>query len=318
MSQPLFHRPTVSFLSLLGLILAGGVSALAEDPPVDAATPERFTLAFRFQPGQRVSYEISHDSKIASVQGSHKEIAINKTKTIRSYRVMDVSDAGVARLEMQLDSVWMSAAFEDEEGSQGDPVIFDSTDPDKRKNPKFGHVLNTVGRPQAVLSVDPTGKTLEAKRLGVKADVEPTDAGSKTKPDNFLMTLPAQPVAVGETWKEPFDVFARNDSALTVRIRMQTVYKLESVVDGKATIGYRTVVLTPLEQPSIAAQLIQRELEGKAVFDLEQGQIASREAKLDRTVVGAFGPQSTMHAESRYKERLVPTTIAARETTSVK
>jgi hypothetical protein len=97
---------------------------------------------------------------------------------------------------------------------------------------------------------------------------------------------------------------------------MQTVYRLAEVTDGKAKITYRTVVLTPIEQPTIAAQLIQREVEGTIVFDIDRGLIESRDARLDRSVVGAFGPQSTMHAESRYKERLVSPAFSGRETTS--
>lgn len=301
-------------LSILALTVAVPGRATAAEP-APSADAQKYQLEFKFQGGQRVSYEITHDSKISSLQGTKKEVAHNRTQTWRSYRVLETDESGVGSLEMQLDVVKMSAAFENEDGPQGSPIEFDSSDPSKSDNPKFQHVLDSVGRPQSLLKIAPTGKPLEARRLGVPDSGDPA-AAEKPRADNFLMLLPAEPVAVGDTWKEPFEVAARNESSLSVRIRMQTVYRLVAVEDNIAKITYRTVVLTPVEQPTIAAQLIQREVEGTIQFDIARGLILSREAKLDRSVVGAFGPQSTMHAESRYKERLIPSAVGGRETTS--
>jgi hypothetical protein len=44
--------------------------------------------------------------------------------------------------------------------------------------------------------------------------------------------------------------------------------------------------------------------------------VVTREAKLDRSVVGAFGAQSNLKATAEYAEKLVPQTTAARDTTS--
>lgn len=314
MTPPFTRRRFTSVLCSSVMLFAASVAA-QEKPDAPATTEktdtEKYQLEYQFKQGDNVTFEIQHDSRITSSAGSRKEIAINKTKTVRTYRVLDVDESGAAQLEMQIDSVFMSAEFEDEDGSQGDPVVFDSKDPSSAKNPKFSEVQESIGKPQAIVTVDKTGRSIGVKNLlkpsqNSKKNAKGNDSETPQKPDSVVIALPQTPVAIGSTWKENFDVFVRNESSLTIKIRMQTIHKLESVDGNKATISYRTVVLTPVEQPSIAGQLIQRELEGKATFDIEHGRLLSREAKLDRTVVGAFGAQSSMQAVARYKETLVP------------
>ncbi|MFN6103841.1 MAG: hypothetical protein ACK5EA_05220, partial [Planctomycetaceae bacterium] len=64
------------------------------------------------------------------------------------------------------------------------------------------------------------------------------------------------------------------------------------------------------------AQLMPREMTGRFGVDLEGGRVQTREAKLDRSGVGAVGAQSNLKATAEYSEKLVPVTTAARETTS--
>ena len=286
-------------------------------PPETPATAQKHQLAFKFAPGQKVTYQITQDSRITSQQSTAKQVAINQTKVQRTFRVLELDAEGRAKVEVQLDRVWMSAGFEDEEGTQGDPVVFDSADPAKSGNPKFKHVLDSVGKPQALMVVDATGKLHEARRLAAGGEGA-GEASDRSRNDNLLFSLPAAPIAVGETWKETFDVLARNEESLTVKVKMQTTYTLEGVEEGVATIAYRTVVLSPVEQPVVAAQLIQREMEGKILFDLEAGQIAERNARMDRTVVGGLGPQSSLRATGQYREVRATAKEAARESAAVR
>ncbi|MFM8285910.1 MAG: hypothetical protein ACKOGA_04195, partial [Planctomycetaceae bacterium] len=188
-------------------------------PPEAPATAQRHKLEFKFAPGQKVTYQITQDSRITSQQSTTKQVAINQTKVQRTLRVLEIDAEGRAKVEVQLDRVWMSAGFEDEEGTQGDPVVFDSADPAKSGNPKFSHVLSSVGKPQAVMVVDGAGKLHEARRLtGAGADGA-GEATDRSRNDNLLFSLPAAPVAAGETWKETFDVLARPEESLTVKVR---------------------------------------------------------------------------------------------------
>jgi len=112
-------------------------------------------------------------------------------------------------------------------------------------------------------------------------------------------------VAVGEIWKERFDVHARDVNKNLVKISLQRSYKLTEVKNGRAVIELRTAILTPINDSAIAAQLIQREITGKTVFDIEQGLIVSREWSVDNTIINPVGPNSSMRAKSRYREKLL-------------
>jgi hypothetical protein len=121
----------------------------------------------------------------------------------------------------------------------------------------------------------------------------------------FLFPLPEQAVAVGEVWKERFDVHARDPNNALVKISLQRTFKLTEVKNGRATVEFRTAILTPIQIPAIGAQFIDREINGKIVFDIEQGMIVSRESLVDNTIVNPVGANSSMHAKSRYRETLL-------------
>ena len=72
--------------------------------------------------------------------------------------------------------------------------------------------------------------------------------------------------------QEPDNIFQASDKNL-VKITIQRNHKLAEVKEGRAVIEFRTAVLTPVQDPSIAGQLIQREIVGKIVFDLDRGRI---------------------------------------------
>lgn len=299
-----------------GVHPAAGTCQAADEPQPAADAPPKVLLAYKFQPGQVVRFDVSHEGQITTVYNSAKEIATNTSQTRRSFKVTSVDDQGGAVLEMQIEWVRMTASFENEEGRKSELIEFDTSDPKKQNHAQFKKVLESVGKPQALVRFDASGRPREVTRLDKSSrKSEPSaDVDGDGTPENYLVILPEGPVAVGDTWKEPFDVLVKVPQGLTTRIRMQRSHKLTEVKHGHATIEFRTIILTPVQDPAIAAQLIQREIEGRIVFDLQRGMIVSREAKVDRTVVNPFGGQSSMRAISRYAERLLPEPVASRDT----
>jgi hypothetical protein len=131
-------------------------------------------------------------------------------------------------------------------------------------------------------------------------------AGASSAPESYLVPLPENAVAVGETWKERFELDVVTQDKLPLKVAMQRTYKLASLDKQQATIDFRTTILTPIEDPALAAQLIQRETSGKIVFDIDKGLIVSRTSAVDRTVVNPFGSKSSMRASSTYREQWIP------------
>lgn len=297
--------------------LACGMSAFAtgDEPGSNAAQPPaggpKYMLAYKFALNQRVQYEVSSNTEIKTEFNEQQETATNHSDSRRSYRVANVSPDGSAELELTIDWVRMTASF----GKDKPPVEFQSDDPDKQPR-QFQHIMETIGKPTAVVQFSTSGRPDWVTAKGPVAANKPVTLAPQTNPDasqeNYLVPLPEQPVAVGETWKERFDVTARNEQQLPIKIAMQRSFKLKEVQDRRAIIEYRTTILSPINDPALAAQLIQREPIGRIVFDIDRGLILSRDASVKRDVIGPFGAKSAMHAASEYRERLLPDAASAR------
>jgi hypothetical protein len=94
-----------------------------------------------------------------------------------------------------------------------------------------------------------------------------------------------------------------NGPRKAVRTRLR--YRLERVENGLATIAVDTTVLTPVDDPRIAARLLERIWDGTIRFDIEAGRITDRRTAIDRRVVGFGGPQSSVRYKASLEERLL-------------
>src|SRR5262249_42858672 len=73
-----------------------------------------------------------------------------------------------------------------------------------------------------------------------------------------------------------------------------------------ATIQIETQIVTPLNDPAIEAQLVQRMTSGSVRFDIEKGRLISQQMDLDRHVIGFSGAASSMHCVTRFTEQFLP------------
>lgn len=276
-----------------------------------AGNGAKYLLAYKFSLNQRVQYEVASRTEIKTEYNEQNETATNQSESRRSYHVTNVAEDGSAELELTIDWVRMTASF----GKDKPPVEFQSDD-ESRQPPQFKHIMETIGKPTAVVQFSTSGRPVWVTAKGPVAANKPATLAPAANPDasqeNYLVPLPEQPIAVGEMWKERFDVTARNDQQLPIKIAMQRSFKLKEVQDRRAIIEYRTTILSPITDPALAAQLIQREPIGRIVFDIDRGMILARDASVNRDVIGPFGAKSALHAVSEYRERLIPDSASAK------
>ena len=104
-------------------------------------------------------------------------------------------------------------------------------------------------------------------------------------------------------------------------------YRLEAVEQGIARISLKTNVLTPVVDPQLLVQLIQRRFKGEIFLDVVAGKVISRQFTSDNTEIGWAGADSTLHATSLRSEQIQSTSqavtpaaldqkVSVRETTS--
>ncbi|NLE56792.1 MAG: hypothetical protein GX616_00415 [Planctomycetes bacterium] len=88
------------------------------------------------------------------------------------------------------------------------------------------------------------------------------------------------------------------------RIQAVQQFKLEEVKTGVAVIRVSTDILTPISDPAIESQLVQREAAGRVWFDIDAGRVLRQEMETDKRVIGFRGDASSIHYVNRFTERL--------------
>ena len=106
----------------------------------------------------------------------------------------------------------------------------------------------------------------------------------------MTLPLPEQPVAIGESWSSPIEIDVTLKDGSQKKVQTRQKFTLESVTDGIAHIAMDSQVLTPISDPSIEAQLVQRMSSGWVKFDIEAGRVLSQQLELDKHIVGFNGP----------------------------
>ncbi|HYW79450.1 MAG TPA: hypothetical protein VE890_07715, partial [Thermoguttaceae bacterium] len=172
----------------------------------------------------------------------------------------------------------------------------------------FQQVAKSVGVPLSVVTVDPQGKILD--RVRTIAQPKNQSEGEITIP------LPKEPVAIGHVWSFMHDVSVPLNTGGIRKVKTQQRFKLADVKTGVATIEVSNHLLTPIDDPKLESQLLQRQSAGTVKFDIDAGRILSQRMELDKRVVGFSGPTSSIHYATRFSERLLPAAskVASRPT----
>ena len=113
---------------------------------------------------------------------------------------------------------------------------------------------------------------------------------------------------VGHTWSLPQDIDIPLETGGVKRIKAIQQFTLEDVKTGVATIRVSTEILTPITDPAIESQLVQRESAGRVRFDIDAGRILGQQMDIDKHVVGFRGEASSIHYVNRFSEQLLPET----------
>ena len=164
----------------------------------------------------------------------------------------------------------------------------------------FSKVAEQMGQTLASIKVNNRGQELEREDFGgTKASL-----GMGT----LTLALPKEPMRIGGSWSVPREVKTRTEDKEVKTIKIREVYTLEKVKTGVATLSIRSEPLTPIDQESVKAQVVQQLSNGEIRFDLDAGHMLSKKLDWDETVVGFQGPNSMMEYRAKMTETLIPDT----------
>jgi hypothetical protein len=269
--------------------------AAAEADPVKAPAPpdppvKKYDLKYQFTAGELLRTEVVHQATVQTTIQGTSQTAETRSTSIKTWQIDAVDDDGTVTFVHMVESIDMR------QKAQGHKEVHYSSATDSDAPPGYEDVAKAVGVPLTIVTMDNRGKILK------RQEKRSQPASISTQ---MTMPLPDHPVAVGETWSSPIDIDVVLKDGATKKIKTRQKFTLDDVADDLATIGIDSQILTPIHDPAIEAQLIQRLSTGSIRFDMSAGRMLGQQLDLDRHVIGFSGPASSMHYVTRFTEKLL-------------
>lgn len=251
---------------------------------------KKYDLRYKLERGDVLRYEVTHHASIRSTIEKTTESAQSQTDSIKAWKVTDVLPNGNIEFTNVVEKVHMVNQLPDH-----DPTEYDSTK-DKIPPPGFEDAAKAIGVPLSMMRITPQGKVLQ-RDLKVRNQGAEDDAP-------IVLRLPEKPVAIGDTWDEPFEVKVTLEKNATKMIQTRRHHKLVDVKHGIATIEVTYQVLSPIDA-RIETQIVQRLMEGEVRFNIEQGYVVGQQMDIDKRIIGFAGPTSSMQYVMKMEESLL-------------
>lgn len=298
-ARPFFGCPFGSYCGpMTFLISAALLMALLPHPQVQAEATPSYKLRYRFQPGEELQWQVVHRARVKTTVAQTEQTAETLSRSTKTWRVLQVDSNGTGKFELRVDDVEMTHRISD-----GKEVRYDSRSGDPPP-PGFADISKTVGKPLALITLTSRGQVTERKQLEPEA----------LQTHGYLtVPFPENPVKLGESWTVPDEITIPLRNGTVKRVQIQQKFTLEDVKNDIAVIRIGTQVLTPITDPEIEVQLVQRLSEGTVRFDMSAGRIIAQEIEVDRQVVGFQGEASAFHYQTRFTEEFLHSRTAQAE-----
>src|SRR5262245_7943055 len=288
-------RQILCRLVLLASLFTQTRPAASADAAAGGSASEgpKYALRYKFKPGDVIRTQVWHQVSLETTISGTTQTADTTSGSVKVWRIQDIDSDGRVTLEHSVESVDMRQKLSDRQ-----EVTYNSKT-DKQPPPGYENVAKSVGVPLTMFVIDSSGNLL--KRIDKRSN-PPADAQNS----QVAVPLPERQVARGESWNVPQDVTITLEDGETKVIKTRQHYTLDSVANGVATMSVVTQILTPVNNPKIQSQLVQRMTQGTIRFDMEAGRVLSQKLELDERVLGFQGPESSLHYLGRFTEEYLP------------
>ena len=283
-------KQLICLMALLALTTITTAAAIAEE------TEQTYTLRYRYEPGETIRWRVEHRSKVRATVSKSTQTTETLSISMKVWKVSEVKPDGTATFEHLVEWVDMRQKL-----TGCNEIRYDSRT-DKTPPDGFKSAAQAVGVPLATITMDPRGKVVERK------DLRPRPQSDEKSPNHeswIAIPLPEEPAPVGHVWRIPQNIDIPLPSGGVKHIKAVQQFTLEEVKTGVAVIRVATIILTPITDPAIESQLVQRESAGRVWFDIDAGRMLRQQLDIDKHVVGFRGDASSIHYVNRFSEQLV-------------
>jgi hypothetical protein len=294
------------------LVTQAGTKLRKVEPKVLKETPaspgaETYLLRYRFEPGLMLRNEVTHLSKNSTRINSVQQDASSRTITDKAWYVLE-SDEQFTTFEYLVEAVDLSQQF-----GTNEEIRYNTKEPSEQIPVQFAGAVDTIGKVVSTLRIDARGMVIARSDSN-----DPPHMGM----GDITLPLPEAPVAVGATWEIPRELRIERKDGTSRMIKFREFFKLDKVSAGVATISVRSEPLSPVNDPTEEAQVMQQLSNGIIQFDVDAGRMISKELAWDHQVVSFSGAGSLLEYSSRLEDRVVsaklePRTAGSPRTSSV-
>jgi hypothetical protein len=238
---------------------------------------------------EKITYRVEQLATVdTTISGNNQQTRL-RSVSIRTFDVDQVDSDGNITFRHVIDEVdlWSEVT-----GRQ--PVRYNSRT-DSEAPAEFANVQEVIGKPISKVTINPRG--IIVKR-------EDSLAQPNLGMGGLTIPLPEEEIPIGYRWATPCDIRIRMEDQTIKTIKTRELYELKKVEAGIATISVKTEVLTPVTDPKVKSQLIQRLSAGEIRFDVDAGRLESKRLDWDEHVIGFSGPESNMKYLARFTEKL--------------
>lgn len=246
---------------------------------------------FRWQKGQTLTYKIKHVTSVVEVIDKTTNASNSNLDLVNRWKVIDVDAKGVATLTLTLVSM-----RNEQKRANGDTLLFDSNDLEKSTPELREQMKKFIGQTVAALRMDGYGRVVEVTQ-GSAATLE-------TEPP-FIVIFPAATAAAGQVWRRQFNVVLDPPYGTGEKFEAEQRYDCKKLDAGKATVAVTTHYKAMPESPRERLPLLQKDVQGEIVFDVQAGRLVSAQLNIDKTIENHQGKGSSYQFKSQYTRMLV-------------
>ena len=301
--SPLFVCAVLAWTSLvLGADETDQPQPTGKSTATDVATPGEppteptFLLRYKFHAGQLLRWKIEHLVTVKTkIQGTIQK-AETRSLSTKAWRVISVNSEGEAVYAHMVEDVdmWQKVTGRQE-------IRYNSKTDDKPP-PDYVNAAAAVGVTLSTITLSAKGTVIERNNRRGMPD-------SKNAP--VTMPLPERSVKIADKWDQPYGIPVRKHDGTLIHIQARQVFQLDKVVAGLATISLKSEVLTPVNDPRIEAQLVQRLLNGTIKFDIDAGRVQRQRMASKASVLAFSGADSSMDYKARFTEDFLSVDVEA-------
>lgn len=252
---------------------------------------EKYSIRFQFEPDQQLKYHSSQSVTNTAATPRGTKVDVSKVDQTRIFTVGNVEPDGDAEVSMQFENVKMEI-----QSNGGEVISYNSSMKPEEVPSIFRATAEKLKGAAAKYQMLPSGTPVS------EDGIEKIPKGGQA---SFMMPLPENEVAIGDSWKVDIAVKVRIAEGIKRQVNLLRTYRLKSVENGIAKIGFSTSIASSVRNTSVRAQLIQSTPQGTIEFDIDKGRVLRRVLKINNTVVGALGAKTILSSTGITEEKLL-------------